>query len=159
MTRQGTYIVTAVAVVMFLLLNWAFADGLFAGTFWDSKDIANSVIWTYVLLALIVLAGVLQAQRLPADGISTRLNAASETPGQLHDPQGWQLIMGNVYWSLFWLPIRFFIGREWVAASEHKLRDDAWMKIGVALQGFGGVRSPCRSRVHPGLPTAGSVIS
>jgi hypothetical protein len=33
MTKQGTYILTAVAVALFLLLNWAFADGLFIENF------------------------------------------------------------------------------------------------------------------------------
>ncbi|HKG24074.1 MAG TPA: hypothetical protein VKB09_00415, partial [Thermomicrobiales bacterium] len=35
-----------------------------------------------------------------------------------------------------WMPVRFFVGREWVAAGEHKLRDDAWMKGGAALKGY-----------------------
>jgi len=34
------------------------------------------------------------------------------------------------------MPIRFFIGQEWLAAGEHKVRDDAWMQGGSALQGY-----------------------
>ena len=32
--------------------------------------------------------------------------------------------------------MRFFVGHEWLAAGEHKVRDDAWMKGGSALQGY-----------------------
>jgi thiosulfate dehydrogenase (quinone) large subunit len=46
------------------------------------------------------------------------------------------LFLGNIYYALLWLPIRFFVGREWLAAGEHKLRDDAWMDGGTALQGY-----------------------
>jgi thiosulfate dehydrogenase [quinone] large subunit len=31
------------------------------------------------------------------------------------------------------MPVRFFVGREWLAAGEHKLRDSAWMDGGTAL--------------------------
>ena len=64
MTRKGMYLLTGIAAALFLFLNWAFADDLFTGTFWNSKAIANSTIWTYVMLAAIVGLGFLQAQRL-----------------------------------------------------------------------------------------------
>jgi hypothetical protein len=94
-TRQGTYILTAVAVALFLLLNWTFADGLFIKNFWNSEDITASAIWTYVLLGLIVLAGVVQAQRLPPAGVSTSRSSETETPGRLEDPRTWRRLMGN----------------------------------------------------------------
>jgi thiosulfate dehydrogenase [quinone] large subunit len=34
------------------------------------------------------------------------------------------------------MPIRFFVGQEWLAAGEHKVRDGAWMDGGTALQGY-----------------------
>ena len=136
MTRTGTYVRTGISAVLFVLLCWIFADGLFTEVFWDSEDIAGSAIWTYVLLALIVVAGVYQAQRLPADGVETRPAALATTPGQVDDPVWWRLLLGNTYWALIWLPIRFFVGREWLAVGEHKLRDSAWMDGGEALKGY-----------------------
>jgi thiosulfate dehydrogenase [quinone] large subunit len=44
--------------------------------------------------------------------------------------------MGNVAFAVVWMPVRFFVGREWLVAGEHKLRDDAWMDGGTALQGY-----------------------
>ena len=81
MTRTGMYALTAISAVLFVLLCWIFAAGLFTGTFWDSEDIGNSAVWTYVLLALIVAAGVYQAQRLPAEGVDTRPASAEATAG------------------------------------------------------------------------------
>jgi thiosulfate dehydrogenase [quinone] large subunit len=127
---------TAGAVVLWVFLCWAFADDQFSGDWWNGDAIAESVIWTYVLLALIVVAGVAQAQRLPPEGIVISPPTATTAPGQVDDPLIWKLLMGNVYYAIFWLPIRFFVGREWLAAGEHKLRSDAWMDGGAALKGY-----------------------
>jgi len=139
MTRSRTYILTAASAVLFVLLNIIFGQGQFSldgNALWNSDAIASSTIWTYVLLALIVLIGVWQAQQLPAEGVVTHPTTDVTTPGQVDDPVFWKLIMGNVYFGLIWVPLRFFVGRDWLAAGEHKLRDDAWMKGGTALQGY-----------------------
>jgi thiosulfate dehydrogenase [quinone] large subunit len=137
-TRQRTYMLTAISAGLFLLLCWAFADGIFAlDSLWHSDAMAESTIWTYVLLALIVGVGVYQARQLPESGIVIEPTSESTlaTPGQVDDPIWWKLLLGNVYFSLLWLPLRFFVGREWLAAGEHKVRDDAWGS-GDALAGY-----------------------
>jgi thiosulfate dehydrogenase [quinone] large subunit len=136
MTRQRTYTLTALSALLFVFLSWAFADDQFTGTFWNSKAVMESSIWTYVFLGLIVAAGLYQARRLPAEGVSTITTVEDLAQGQTDDPRTWKLLLGNVFVSLVWLPIRFFVGREWVAAGEHKLRDDAWMHGGTALKGY-----------------------
>jgi thiosulfate dehydrogenase [quinone] large subunit len=136
MTRNRTYLLTAASAGLYALLCWVFADGLFTGKFWNSDAIATSSVWTYVMLAAIIAAGYYQAQRLPADGIVTKPQIDTTTPGQVDDPVAWKLLMGNAFWAIIWLPLRFFVGREWVAAGEHKLRDDAWMKGGTALKAY-----------------------
>jgi thiosulfate dehydrogenase [quinone] large subunit len=135
MTRRGTYILTAIAAALFIFLNWAFADGMFSldgDALWNTETYASSTIFTYILLALIVAAGVYQARTLP-EGTLAKPLVDTTTPGQTDDPVIWKLLMGNAYWAIFWLPIRFFVGIEWLAAGEHKLRDDAWMDGGTAL--------------------------
>jgi thiosulfate dehydrogenase [quinone] large subunit len=137
MTRTKTYLLTAVSALLFLFLSWAFADGLFAvDNLFSSEYYTESTIITYVLFASIILAGFLQARRLPADGIATPVASQTGTPGQTDDPTVWKLLMGNTFWAIFWMPIRFFVGLEWVQAGEHKLHDDAWMSGGTALQGY-----------------------
>ncbi|MBN9374178.1 MAG: hypothetical protein J0I40_02060 [Cellulomonas sp.] len=148
MTRSRTYLLTVFAAGLYILLNWVFADHKFSGNWWSSDAIASSNIFTYLFLAAIVLAGIHQASRLPDEGVSTDPGIAAGASGQMHDPAAWRLLMGNVYWSLVWLPIRFFVGREWLEAGEEKLRSDAWMKGGVALKGFwtGAVAVPDKGR-------------
>ncbi len=137
MTKGRTYVLTGIAVALWVVLNWLFADDQFSGNPWDAKELSGSNIWTYVLLLLIVAAGVVQAQRLPNEGIDiTPPLRDVDTPGQVDDPVVWKLLLGNVYYALIWLPLRFFVGREWLVAGEHKVRDDAWMDGGEALKGY-----------------------
>ncbi|MGE5373762.1 MAG: DoxX family protein [Bacteroidota bacterium] len=50
--------------------------------------------------------------------------------------------------AILWLPIRVWLGMQWIEASLHKLSDPAWMKTGVALKGFwtGAVQIPAEGR-------------
>lgn len=137
MTRSKTYALTAISVALFMLLAWAFADGLFAlDNLVSGSYYSEYTIITFVLLGLIVLAGYLQARNLPEDGVATPVVRDQTTPGQTDDPITWKLLMGNAYWAIVWMPIRFFVGLQWLQAGEHKLRDDAWMGGGSALQGY-----------------------
>jgi thiosulfate dehydrogenase [quinone] large subunit len=136
MTRSKTWTLTAIAVALFVLLNWLFADGLLGPPLWNAEDWTASPLLTYALILLIIGAGWFQAQRLPAEGVPLRGASDVATPGRVNDPAGWQLLMGNVYLALFWLPIRFFVGREWFAAGLHKITDPDWTGGGEALRGY-----------------------
>jgi len=136
MTKSRTYTLTAVSAGLFALLCWVFADGLFTGRLWNSEAIFSSSIWTYLMLAAIVAAGVYQARQLPSGGVETTSTPESRATGQVDDPVTWKLIMGNAYWAIIWMPVRFFVGLEWLSAGEHKVRDDAWMNGGTALKGY-----------------------
>lgn len=136
MTRNRTYALTGFSAALFIFLNWAFADNQFSGQWWESKAISDSNIFTYLLLAAILGAGYLQAQRLQTP-VELSAPAPAEMPaGQIDDPAGWKLLMGNVFLAIVWMPIRFFVGQEWLVAGEHKLRDDGWMKGGASLKGY-----------------------
>ena len=135
MTKTRTYALTAAAAGLYAFLCWAFADGMFTGTFWNADAISESAIWTYVLLAAIAAAGYSQARSLPDGGVAITTET-TETTGQIDDPAGWRLLLGNAFFALAWMPVRFFVGQEWLAAGEHKVRDDAWMDGGSALRGY-----------------------
>jgi hypothetical protein len=137
MTQGKTWALTVISVALFVLLCWLFADGLLGPPLWNAEEWTASPLITYVLILLIIGAGWFQAQRIPAEGIPLRAASYSvATPGQVDDPAGWRLLMGNVFLALFWLPIRFFVGREWFAAGLHKITDPAWTGGGEALRGF-----------------------
>jgi thiosulfate dehydrogenase (quinone) large subunit len=136
MTRQRTWILTAISVALFVLLSWIFADGLLGPSLWNAEDWFSSPLITYLLIGVIVLVGWYQAQDLPEEGISLRLAGTSVTPGQVEDPVGWRLLLGNVFFALFWLPVRFFVGRDWLSAGWHKVVDPEWTQSGTALQSY-----------------------
>ena len=50
--------------------------------------------------------------------------------------------------GLLWLPLRVWLGWQWVEAGLHKLGDPAWMQTGAALKGFwsGAVAIPATGR-------------
>jgi len=146
MTRQRMYILTAFSALLFVFLNWAFADGMFNLSHLFSMKIGagenatnyvtNMTIFTYLFLALIIVAGVWQAQRLPVSGVNIEPATVAHTEGQADDPKAWKLLLGNAYFAVVWLALRFYIGFEWLMAGEHKIRSDAWMDGGTALKGF-----------------------
>lgn len=145
MTRSRMYALTGFSAALYVGLCWIFADGMFnlSGNIFSktnpgdgAKVISDGTIWTYVFLALIIAAGVYQARRIPADGIAIDPTRSTSETGQIEDPAFWRLITGNVLWSIVWLPMRFFVGRDWLAAGEHKMRSDGWMHGGLALKGF-----------------------
>ena len=136
MTRKRTWMLTAISVALFVVLSWIFADGLFSGPLWNSEDWASSPLVTYLLIGVIVLAGWYQARSLPEEGVSLTQPGASLTPGQVEDPVGWRLLLGNVFFALFWLPVRFFVGRDWLSAGWHKAVDPEWTQSGLALQSY-----------------------
>lgn len=131
MTRTRTYVLTALAVALYLSLSWAFEDNLFTG---------RSLLFTLLLAAAIVAAGVVQALRMtdmpPRDSPADAPSPGLRTPGHVDDPRLWKLATGNAYYAILWMPLRFYAGRYWLSAGENKLREDAWMGGGTALRDY-----------------------
>ncbi len=151
MTRTKAFVLTAIAAAIYVGMGIAFADDYFTGTFFNSDAWADSTALSWLLLALIVGGGVYEAARIPDDGVALEVKDDAG-PGQISDPKWWKLLLGNTYLAVIWMPLRFFVGHEWLAAGEHKLRDDAWMDGGTALKGFweGAVaipEAPARPRI------------
>ncbi len=136
MTRQKSYLLTGIAVVLYIALGIVFADGFFTGTFWNSDSIFGSSFLSWLLLTAIVVAGIVEARRIPAEGVTIGTGTTTTAPGQVDDPGIWKLLLGNTYLAILWMPIRFFVGQQWLAAGEEKMRSDAWMSGGSALKGF-----------------------
>lgn len=137
MSKQSTWILTAVSAVLFLALTWIFGDRALLTTLWNSDAWHSSALITYLLVAIIIVCGYLQAERMPAAGVNLHQDVAPlQTPGQVRDPRIWELLMGNTYLSLAWMPLRFFVGRQWFSSGWGKQSNDAWVDSGVALKGF-----------------------
>src|SRR5688572_29723119 len=90
MTRERTWVMTALSVMVFVLLCWVFADGLLGPSLWNTEDWTASPLITYLMILAIVLAGWYQARSLPEGGLPLRLEGIPQTPGQVNDPAGWR---------------------------------------------------------------------
>lgn len=54
----------------------------------------------------------------------------------LQDPPFVQKLLNDPRAAWLWLPLRIWLGYQWISASLHKLSSPAWMQTGDALKGF-----------------------
>src|SRR5215208_6092360 len=94
MTRERTWVLTAVSVLLFILLCGIFADGLLTPPLWKGDSWIASPLITYLLILAIVLAGWSQARSIPERGIALQLESTPMTPRKINDPVGWRLLIG-----------------------------------------------------------------
>lgn len=52
------------------------------------------------------------------------------------DPGIVNFLTTNPIASLLWLPLRIWVGWQWLEASLHKINNPAWVQTGEALKGF-----------------------
>jgi thiosulfate dehydrogenase [quinone] large subunit len=108
----------AAAVLLFLLINPWFAP--------DPGSTLNTIITVaFWILALTVIALMFVDSRDP------------EAPQvEVESPRFARYLFGNTRAGLFWLPIRIFVGFEWLEAGWHKLTGTGWVDGGSSLLGF-----------------------
>jgi len=136
MTRTKVYVMTAISAAIYVALGIIFADDYFTGGDFINREVwSDSALVSWVLLAAIFVGGIYQASRMPESGVAIE-TGEMDTPGQVKDPTLWRLLISNSYLAVLWMPLRFFVGHEWMSAGEHKVRADAWMDGGTALQGY-----------------------
>ena len=59
-----------------------------------------------------------------------------QTGTQIEDPKFAQFLFKDVRSAAIWLPIRLFIGLDFLSAGWHKFQDPKWMADGTALLGY-----------------------
>lgn len=55
---------------------------------------------------------------------------------QVEEPKFVKTLLTNPLAALLWLPLRIWLGLEWLDAGKHKIEDPAWTETGLALKGF-----------------------
>ncbi len=63
-------------------------------------------------------------------------NVITRKGQMVQDPPLIQKLLNDPRAGWIWLPLRVWLGWQWVEASLHKLADPKWMQTGVALKGF-----------------------
>ena len=66
----------------------------------------------------------------------------------IKDPPFVRFLFADVRMSWVWLPLRVWLGYEWLVAGLHKVTDSTWVNGGAALQGFwtGAIQIPAEGR-------------
>jgi len=66
----------------------------------------------------------------------------------VQDPPLIQKLLNDRWAGLLWLPVRVWLGVQWIEAATHKLGDPAWMQTGLALKGYwlNAVKIPASGR-------------
>jgi thiosulfate dehydrogenase (quinone) large subunit len=106
------------AVVLFYLVNPWFAPE--PGS--TLSTVATVAFW---LLAIAVIVLMIVDSRDPA---APDVEVAS--------PRFARYLFGNTRAGLFWLPIRIFVGFQWLDAGWHKLTGEGWVDGGSSLLGY-----------------------
>jgi thiosulfate dehydrogenase [quinone] large subunit len=55
---------------------------------------------------------------------------------EITDPPIAHALFADTRWAWIWVPLRLWLGWEWLQAGWHKLGDPRWMQTGEALQAF-----------------------
>ena len=64
-------------------------------------------------------------------------NAVTTRKGEvIHTPTFLKNLFNHPLAAWLWLPIRIWLGWQWISASLHKFESPAWMQTGLALKGF-----------------------
>ena len=111
--------VIAVVLLVYLVNPWVNPE---AGT--TLNQIVTVGFWVSFIALLVVL---FQMRKEPGGEVV-----------DIEGPAFTRFLFGNTRAGLFWLPIRLFVGFEWLEAGWHKVTDPAWVgaDAGTALLGF-----------------------
>lgn len=134
-TKTTAITLAVVAIALFVALAIAFADDFFTGTFWTSDSITGGTWLSWAMLGAIIVAGFKSIESMGDKSFDLRPERATGAIGQVDDPALWKIITGNTHFAILWLPVRFFLAKEWLSAGEGKLRN-GWLDSGDSLLGF-----------------------
>ena len=121
----GSIIIIVVATLLGLFLG----NGL-GGAF--STDAGNGLLWA---LGVGIVSGVGAYFAVSSYKPATTAAGAS-TQTQFEDPKFAKFLFQDPRSAALWLPIRLFMGLDFLSAGIHKFGDPKWMSDGTALLGY-----------------------
>ena len=106
------------AIVLFYMENpWFFpADGS------TERAVATVAFWVLAVVVLVLM-------------FEDRKSSDAQTV-DIEGPAFTRYLFSNTRAGLLWLPIRIFVGFEWVEAGWHKLTGEGWVDGGASLLGY-----------------------
>jgi len=114
--------IVAAAAVLYIMFPY---DVLGASALAPSKDASTVAAVVFWVLSIVVVLALFQDRKAPE----------AQTV-QIEGPAFSRYLFSNTRAGLLWLPIRLFVGAQWVEAGLHKLQGTGWLDGGTALKGF-----------------------
>lgn len=100
--------------------------GLFFG------NALGGLLWAAVVGLISAAGAFYSVWRYEQTGTTTAAVAGKE----LQDPKFARFLFSDPRSAIFWLPVRIFVGWQWLNAGWHKFEDPKWMDGGQALLGY-----------------------
>jgi thiosulfate dehydrogenase (quinone) large subunit len=122
MLRRYRTLVTPLAIVAAAVLFYMVNPWFFPPDGSPERTAATVLFWVLAIAVLILM-------------FEDRTSADAQTV-EVEGPAFTRYLFNNTRAGLFWLPIRIFLGFEWIEASWHKLAGGGWIDGGSALLGF-----------------------
>jgi thiosulfate dehydrogenase [quinone] large subunit len=114
--------VLAAVLVLYIMFPY---DVLGLSSLAPSKDVSTAIAVVFWVLSIIVVFLLFQDRKTPE----------AQTV-EIEGPAFTRYLFNNTRAGLLWLPVRLFIGAQWIEASLHKIQGTGWLDGGSALQGF-----------------------
>jgi thiosulfate dehydrogenase [quinone] large subunit len=114
--------VLAAVLVLYIMFPY---DVLGLSSLAPSKDVSTAIAVVFWVLSIIVVFLLFQDRKAPE----------AQTV-EIEGPAFTRYLFNNTRAGLLWLPVRLFIGAQWIEASLHKIQGTGWLDGGSALQGF-----------------------
>ena len=118
--RMGTS--TYILIVLAALVGFFFGYVVDADLF--GLVIGGGLLWGLIFAVISAVLAYVVSMRTDRTEVVVEENGVSHF--LFKDPRS----------GVLWLPLRIFVGLDWLAAGTHKLGDPKWMDTGVALQGY-----------------------
>lgn len=114
--------VIAAAAVLYIMFPYDVLGMAALAPTKDSSTIAAVVFW---VLSIVVILALFTDRKAPA----------AQTV-EVDGPAFTRYLFANSRAGLLWLPIRLFVGAQWLEAGLHKFQSTGWLDGGAALKGF-----------------------
>jgi thiosulfate dehydrogenase [quinone] large subunit len=122
MLARFRVLVTPLALVAAVVLVYMENPWFFPGVGTTERTAATIVFWVLTVVVLVLM-------------FEDRKSPGAETV-DVEGPAFSRYLFSNTAAGLFWLPIRIFLGFEWLVASWHKVSGHGWIDGGASLLGY-----------------------
>jgi thiosulfate dehydrogenase (quinone) large subunit len=114
--------VIAAAAVLYIMFPY---DVLGASALAPTKDASTVAAIIFWVLSIVVVLALFNDRKAP-----------SAQTVEIEGPGFSRYLFSNTRAGLLWLPIRLFVGAQWLEAGLHKAQGAGWLDGGTALKGF-----------------------